>query len=105
MPLTDDEWSRSKCGGKVLQYMACGIPPVASPVGINCEVIEEGVTGFLPESDEAWVEAIVRLLRDPDLRERMGQAARAKVEREHSNRVTSPQLLAAIRRAAGEAQA
>lgn len=97
MPLDDDEWSRSKCGGKILQYMACGIPAVASPVGINSAVLEDGVSGFLAANDDAWVSALETLLLDADLRARMGAAARRAVEREHCNRVTSPRLLEVLR--------
>jgi len=100
MPLDDDEWSRSKCGGKILQYMACGIPPVASPVGINVQVIEHGVSGFLAASDDAWCQHLVQLAREPELREKLGGAARISIERRHSNRVVAPQLLEVVRAAA-----
>jgi glycosyltransferase involved in cell wall biosynthesis len=77
--MPDDAWSRGKCGLKVLQYMAAGLPVVANPVGIHTELIENGVTGFLADSNEAWVQAVERLVRDPGLRSRIGQAGRRLV--------------------------
>lgn len=79
--LPDDEWSRGKCGLKVLQYMAAGLPVVANPVGMNREMVEQGVTGFLARTPEEWAEAIRVLADDPALRLRMGAAGRAAVER------------------------
>ena len=101
MPLDDDEWSRSKCGGKILQYMACGIPPVASPVGINRDVIAHGETGFLADSDDAWVEILATLARDSGGRRRMGEAVRKEAIERHSNEVTSPRLSEVLRQVAG----
>jgi glycosyltransferase involved in cell wall biosynthesis len=102
MPLSDDEWSRSKCGGKILQYMACGIPPVCSPVGINTEVIRDGVNGYLASTADQWEQCLARLVGDPELRRRVGAQARRTVERHYSNRVVAPRFLEAIREAAGD---
>ncbi len=87
MPLTDTPWARGKCGYKLIQYMACGIPVIASPVGVNSEIVEHGVNGFLASSDTEWAEALQILLRDPALRARMGEAGRGKVERYYSLQV------------------
>lgn len=84
MPLTPDEWSEGKCGFKLVQYFATGIPAVASPVGVNKEIIEEGVNGFLCATMAEWEDTLVRLLRDASLRERMGKAGRKKVEEQYS---------------------
>ncbi len=84
MPLPDDEWARGKCGLKGLQYMALGIPTLMSPVGVNTEIIQHGVNGFLPRTDEEWVELISRLVEDADLRARMGAEARRTVEERYS---------------------
>jgi hypothetical protein len=75
-----DMWSLGKCGLKVLQYMAAGLPVVANPVGVQATMIRHGETGFLAETADQWVAAISRLARDPALRRRMGQAARRLVE-------------------------
>lgn len=76
MPLTDDGWSRSKCAYKALLYMAGGIPGVISPVGVNKQVLEEGVTGFFASSTQEWVIKLSALIEDAVLRRRMGDAAR-----------------------------
>jgi glycosyltransferase involved in cell wall biosynthesis len=77
MPLPDDPWTRGKGGYKILQYMAMGLPTVASPVGINGEMLRHGETGLLASSTEQWVAALDRLVGDRQARERMGAAARA----------------------------
>ena len=77
--LPDDAWSRGKCGLKVLQYMAAGLPVVANPVGVQVEMVRHGQTGYLAETPDQWVEAIQRLARDLELRRRMGQAGRQRV--------------------------
>lgn len=100
MPLPDDPWERGKCGFKLIQYMACGLPVVASPVGVNREIVEHGVNGFLAESQEDWVEALRCLRDDPVLRRRMGQAGRNKVEANYSLQVTGPRLAELINFAA-----
>jgi glycosyltransferase involved in cell wall biosynthesis len=79
MPLQDNLWTRGKCGFKILQYMGVGIPAVASPVGINTELIRHGETGFLAADAEAWQEALLTLAVDPNLRHRMGTAGRLRV--------------------------
>jgi glycosyltransferase involved in cell wall biosynthesis len=79
MPLPDDEWSKGKCGFKALQYMALKIPAVVSPVGVNDQIIDHGVNGFLAEDSEAWHEFLAKLINDVNLREKMGEQARQKV--------------------------
>jgi hypothetical protein len=74
MPLTDDAWTRGKCSFKLLQYMAAGIPAVASPVGTNPEVVLHERTGLLARTEEDWYRALHRLLCSQDLRQRMGAA-------------------------------
>ena len=82
--IPDDDWSRGKCGLKVLQYMAAGLPVVANPVGLHATLIRHGETGFLARTAEEWVSAIRRLSDDPDLRRKMGTAGRWQVESEYS---------------------
>lgn len=84
MPLPDDEWARGKCGLKGLQYMALGIPTVMSPVGVNSEIIQDGLNGHLATDTADWVEKIARLVEDADLRQRMGAAARNTVVARYS---------------------
>lgn len=80
MPLPDTEWARGKCGLKILQYMAAGVPVVASPVGVNRDIIRDGENGFLAATAEEWSEKIRRLQESEALREKMGRAGRNSVE-------------------------
>jgi glycosyltransferase involved in cell wall biosynthesis len=78
--LPDDLWSQGKCGLKILQYMAAGLPVVANPVGVHSELIRHGATGFLARSPQEWHDAVLSLAGNPALRRRMGEAGRAFVE-------------------------
>lgn len=80
MPLDDSPWERGKCGYKLIQYMACGLPVVASPVGVNCEVVGPGVNGFLAATPVEWSESLEMLLGDVNIRQRMGKLGRDRVE-------------------------
>jgi glycosyltransferase involved in cell wall biosynthesis len=104
MPLTDTPWARGKCGYKLIQYMACGLPVVASPVGVNRDIVEHGVNGFLAETDAEWRSAIETLLADADLRRRMGAAGRKKVEEHYSLQVWGPRVAQMLRCVADEGQ-
>jgi glycosyltransferase involved in cell wall biosynthesis len=84
MPLPDDEWSKGKCALKGLQYMALEIPAVISPVGVNKDIIKDGVNGFLASSDNEWFEKLSRLIDDTGLRENMGKEARKTVLEQYS---------------------
>jgi len=96
-PLADDEWSRGKCGFKAIQFMACGVPVVASAVGVNREIIQDGVNGFLAATETEWVEKIQRLIDDPELRQRMAEAGRQTIERSYSLQVHAPKLALTLR--------
>jgi glycosyltransferase involved in cell wall biosynthesis len=100
MPLPDDDYARGKCAFKLLQYMALGLPGVASPVGMNSEVVRTGVDGFLPASDEEWTEALVRLIEDASLRQQLGAAARERVVSSYSQAALFPRYLALLERLA-----
>ncbi|MBN9521382.1 glycosyltransferase family 4 protein [bacterium] len=76
----DDPWSRGKCGLKVLQYQAAGLPVVANPVGVQADFVRDGETGFAATTTEEWVGAVKRLAADAALRTRLGAAGRAQVE-------------------------
>jgi glycosyltransferase involved in cell wall biosynthesis len=104
MPLADDEFSRGKCGLKALQYMALGIPPVVSPVGVNSEIIQDGVNGFLANTPEEWKSKLTLLLRDPALRRRLGAAARKTVEANYSAAVQSKRVFDIFNAAASSAR-
>ena len=93
MPLIDGAFERGKCGYKLIQYMACGLPVVASPVGVNREIVEHGVNGYLVETPAQWEQALRTLLVDSELRQRMGRAGRLKVEQQYSLQVTGPRLV------------
>ncbi len=80
----DDLWSRGKCGLKVLQYMAAGLPVVANPVGVQAEMVRHGENGLLARTPAEWVAALRQLAADADLRRRMGAAGRRLVETEFS---------------------
>jgi glycosyltransferase involved in cell wall biosynthesis len=89
MPLRDTPWERGKCGYKLIQYMACGLPVVASPVGVNQQIVREGENGFLASNNGEWVACLERLLLDPQLRAQMGAAGRQRVESEYCVQVTA----------------
>ena len=78
-PMPDDPWTKGKCGLKVLQYMAAGLPVVSSPAGVNREIVQQGVTGFLAEKAGDWKTAIERLFHDSELRHSMGKAGQKRV--------------------------
>ena len=104
-PLWDDPWAQGKCGFKAIQFMACGVPVVAAAVGVNCEIIEDGVNGFLAANEREWIDKLTRLLADCRLRESMGQAARRTVEERYSLAVNAPRFAAALREAVDHAGA
>lgn len=98
--LPDHPWSLGKCGLKVLQYMAAGLPVVANSVGIHARLVVHGETGFLVDDPRGWRQAVAALAASADLRRRMGRAGRARVEREWSVAGWGPQLAAIVSSAA-----
>lgn len=96
MPLPDTPWMRGKCGYKLIQYMACGLPVVASPVGVNAEIVEHGVNGFLAETPGDWSRALETLISNPELRLQMGTAGRKRVEERYSLQVYGPRVAALL---------
>jgi glycosyltransferase involved in cell wall biosynthesis len=84
MPLKKDAWSEGKCGFKLIQYSALGIPAVSSPVGVNKNVVEQGVTGFLGETEDEWYRALQKLIKDVSLREEMGIRGKEKIATQFS---------------------
>jgi glycosyltransferase involved in cell wall biosynthesis len=100
MPLPDAPWERGKCGYKLIQYMACAVPVVASPVGVNREIVQPGVNGELAEGADAWEAALSRLIADPELRQRMGSEGRRRVEDWYSLQAQAPRLVTLLQEAA-----
>lgn len=92
MPLTDTPWARGKCGYKLIQYMASGKPVIASPVGINTEIVEAGHNGFLASSDKEWLDALLSISNNAERSRMMGFANREKTEKLYSVQVTAPLL-------------
>ncbi len=85
MPLHDDAWSRGKCGFKLVQYMSCKKPVIASPVGMNCALVKEGENGFLVKTTDEWFEAFERLYLDKTLREKMADNNFHTIETEYNH--------------------
>ncbi len=97
MPLVDGPFERGKCGYKLVQYMAGGIPVIASPVGVNQKIVEPLMNGYLANSAEEWLTAFRALRDNPQQRYEMGQAGRKKAEAEYNLQVTAPKLLEMLR--------
>jgi glycosyltransferase involved in cell wall biosynthesis len=92
MPVPDSPWERGKCGLKLLQYMASCRPVIASPVGVNRELVSDGVNGFLATTSSEWLVALRTLQEDSNLRCRMGLAGRSLIEGNYSLEVAAPKL-------------
>jgi glycosyltransferase involved in cell wall biosynthesis len=101
MPLPDNAWTRGKCGFKLLLYGASGVAAIASPVGVNREIIEEGQTGLLATTKDEWRDAILRLAADGEKRRRMGAAARERTVERYSREAVVGAWARIIREAAG----
>ncbi|WP_114227900.1 MULTISPECIES: glycosyltransferase family 4 protein [Sphingomonas] len=101
MPLIDAPFQRGKSGYKLIQYMACGLPTVASPVGVNRQIVIEGETGFLVENANQWRERLRALLADPALRARLGAAGRQRAVAAYSLANEAPRLIELFRSVAG----
>jgi glycosyltransferase involved in cell wall biosynthesis len=101
MPLTDDVWTRGKCGFKLLQCMAVGLPVVCSPVGANRQIVTDGVEGYWASSHAEWVEKLVALINDASLARAMGRRGREKVQQTYSLQANAPLLIQALRQSEG----
>lgn len=84
MPLSDDIWAKGKCGFKALQYMALEIPALVSPVGVNIEIVDNGINGYWCATEDDWIESLEKLITDRDHRKKMGIAGRKKVIEHYS---------------------
>lgn len=92
MPLQDDLWSRGKCGLKILQYYGAGVPVVCTPVGVNGDVVRDGVNGYWARTDKEWIEKLSILIEDAGLRQRMGMRGRELVNRSFSLEHCAPMI-------------
>jgi glycosyltransferase involved in cell wall biosynthesis len=104
MPLPDDGWTRYKCGLKLIQYMALGIPGIASPVGVNAEIVRHGETGFLAHTPSQWLDCLARLLSGPALRKAIGHAGREKIASRYTLDQTAPILIRTLEQAGARAR-
>jgi glycosyltransferase involved in cell wall biosynthesis len=103
MPVVDEAFERGKCGYKLIQYMACGKPVIASPVGCNSEIVSHGRIGFLAHDAADWERAVMDLAGNPEKRLVMGEAGRLAAEERYSRKVAAPMIASALRCAAGSA--
>lgn len=94
MPVPDGPFERGKCGYKLIQYMACGLPVVASPVGVNATIVDPGLNGYLAHDDEEWRNALLKLIEDRELRTAMGTSGRARVVADFSLARHAPRVVA-----------
>lgn len=97
MPLPDNEWERCKCGLKLLQYMASGIPSVASPVGINKEIIKDGENGFLAKDEKEWIDKLFKVCMSDEIRKKFAKNGRKTVEEKYSVNALFPAFLKIIK--------
>lgn len=93
MPLEDSPWERGKCGYKLIQYMGCGLPVVASPIGVNIEIVNDGNNGFLAANYQEWIEKMEMYIKDQDLRMQHGFVGRQIVEEKYSLEKTASQII------------
>jgi glycosyltransferase involved in cell wall biosynthesis len=93
MPLRDSPWERGKCGYKLIQYLGSGKPVVASPIGVNVEIIEGNGVGILARTTDDWIQAVHTLAGSETLREEMGARGRRLVEAKYSVHATAPHIV------------
>lgn len=102
MPLPDTDWSKGKCALKALQYMALEIPPVVSPVGMNCQVVQDGYNGLHAHTEKEWVDKLSFLIDNPAVRKQLGRAARETVVKKYSVEANAPLYVEAFTRVFGK---
>ena len=98
MPLRDDPWSWGKCGLKIIQYQGVGVPVVCTPVGINRDLVEDGVNGYYATTPSEWEQKLSLLIENPKLREQMGREGRKRVLENYTYEVSAPRLLSILDR-------
>lgn len=97
MPLVDSPFERGKCGYKLIQYMACGLPVVASPIGVNAQIVHHHENGFLAQRTSDWINSLRSLIIDSDLRSRQGLKGRQMVSSGYSLQNAAPRLITLLR--------
>lgn len=100
MPLDDSDWGKGKCSFKMLSYMACGLPVVVSPVGMNMEVLSLGNIGIAASTQKEWVEALLELLSNEEKGKKMGRLGRMIVQEHFSLDFIAPKLADCLRKIA-----
>jgi glycosyltransferase involved in cell wall biosynthesis len=98
MPLVDDPWSWGKCGLKIVQYQGVGLPVICTPVGINRDLVEDGVNGFYAKTPEEWEKKLCFLIENSGLREQMGREGRKRVLKNYTDRTCAPRLFSVLER-------
>ncbi|PCJ25695.1 MAG: group 1 glycosyl transferase [Flavobacteriales bacterium] len=99
MPLLNEEWAKGKCGFKALQYMALGIPSVISSVGVNIEIIEDGVNGYLVDTDSEWTQKLSALINSTQLRMTLGKEGRKTINEKYSVLANKQKFLDSLKKA------
>lgn len=97
MPLTDDLWSWGKCGLKILQYFGVGVPAVCTPVGVNRDVVINGITGYWAMTEQEWVEKLSLLIEDASSRRDMGLKCRQVLDQGYTREINAPRLVNIIK--------
>jgi glycosyltransferase involved in cell wall biosynthesis len=96
MPLDNTEWNKGKCAFKLIQYSSVNAAPIASPVGMNADVVLHNITGFLADTQEEWYDQLSLLIQDAELRSKLGQNGRSHIEHHYSVETWLPKLVNAI---------
>jgi len=102
MPLVDDPWSWGKCGLKIIQYQGVGVPVVCTPVGVNRDLVEDGVNGFYAVTPGEWEEKLSLLIESSELREQMGREGRTRVLKNYTHQACGPRLFSILERVTKE---
>ena len=87
MPLPNNDWTKGKCGMKGLLYMSVGLPTVMSNVGMNKDIINDGINGFLPTGNKEWIDVLSKLIEDKELRKKIGDKGRETVLEKYSKNI------------------
>lgn len=93
MPLIPDKYSEGKCGFKLIQYMACELPVICSPVGVNSEIVRDGFNGFIAVSENDWVEKLSQLIENLELRKEIGRNARESIKDKYNIGTNATKLI------------